>query len=122
MQVLEFLNVFLEIYTVGCAFILIFLIGQIVILMYRIDREMLKAKLFLNEAVLERTWMYISIAGAAFALNVVIKFVVNLTVWGAGLGKYYLYEITQIIFLASFIVAVHSWYVFINSFSRPKKQ
>lgn len=121
MQIIEFLNIFLEIYTVGCAFILIFLIGQIVLMMYKIDREMLRAKLFLNEAVLERTWMYISIAGAAFALNVVVKFVVNLTAWGASLGNYYLYEITQIIFLASFIIAVHSWYVFIGSFSRLKK-
>jgi hypothetical protein len=74
MQLSDFVLVFFQIYTIGAAFILIFLIGQILYMMHRVDKDLLKAKLFLNEAVMQRTWMYISISGAAFALNTFVKF------------------------------------------------
>ncbi len=116
MQILEFLKVFFEVYSLGAAFIIIFLIGQILYMMHRVDKDLLKAKLFLNEAVMNRTWTYISIAGASFALNTFIKFAERFTVWGASLSPYRLFELTQFIFLVSFILAVYSWYVFIGSF------
>ncbi len=116
MQLTEFFKIFLEVYTAGAAFVLIFLIGQIIYMMHRVDKSLFKAKLFLNESIMQRTWTFISIAGAAFAVNTLIKFTVTITAWGKALENFYLFEITQFIFIISFIMAVYNWYVFIGSF------
>lgn len=116
MYTMSFIETFIEIYNAGSAFIIIFLIGQILFMMRRADKDLLKAKLFLNDAVLQRTWLYLSIAGAAFALNTLIKFAVRFTTAGEVLNVFYLVELTQLIFLIAFITAVHNWYAFISSF------
>ncbi|MFZ2410906.1 MAG: hypothetical protein WAW23_04990 [Candidatus Methanoperedens sp.] len=116
MLISEFFQVFLEVYTAGAAFVLIFLIGQILYMMHKVDRTLLKAKLFLHEEVMQRTWMFISIAGASFAVNTLVKFTVTLTNWGAVLESFYLFELTQFLFLIAFILAVYNWYVFIGAF------
>ncbi len=118
----EFIRDFIELYNAVAAFIIILLIGYIILMMHKIDRGLLKARLFLNEEVMQRTWMYISIAGASFALNALIKFVITFTVLGDILNSFYLVEVTQFIFLLSFILAVYNWYVFINSFAGIKMQ
>lgn len=116
MDTLEFMGVFLEIYNAGTAFIIIILIGQILFMMHRVDKDLLKAKLFLNEEVMQRTWLYLSIAGASFATNSFIKFAERFTASGDAIKAYYLLELTQIVFIISFILAVYNWYVFIGSF------
>lgn len=120
MVTMSFLETFMEIYNAGAAFIIIFLIGQILFMMRKVDKDLLKARLFLNDVVLQRTWMYISIAGASFALNTLIKFTVWFTTTGHFLKTFYIIEITQIIFLISFILAVYNWYMFIGSFVRGR--
>jgi hypothetical protein len=112
------IDTFIEIYNAGAAFIIIFLIGQILFMMRKVDKDLLKARLFLNESVMERTWMYISIAGASFALNALIKFAVAFTHLGETLKGFYLVEFTQVIFLIAFIIAVYNWYIFIGSFRK----
>lgn len=120
MYTMSFIETFIEIYNAGSAFIIIFLIGQILFMMRRADKDLMKAKLFLNDAVLQRTWLYLSIAGAAFALNTLIKFVVRFTTAGDVLNVYYMVELTQLIFLIAFILAVSNWYGFISSFVSKK--
>ncbi len=117
MEIMYFVQGFFEVYTIGAAFILIFLIGQIIYMMHRVDKDLLKAKLFLNEGVMQKTWMYISVAGAAFALNALVKFA-TMTDWGAVLGQVHLYDLTLLVFLVAFILAVYNWYVFVGSFVR----
>jgi hypothetical protein len=119
-----FIETFIEIYNAGAAFIIIFLIGQILFMMRKVDKDLLKARLFLNEAIMQRTWIYISIAGAAFAVNTLIKFVVRFayaeeTTKGI-ISNLYFIEFTQFIFLISFILAVYNWYIFIGSFVRNR--
>ncbi len=106
----------MEVYNAGAAFVIIVLIGQILFMMQRVNKDILKARLFLNDEVMHRTWTYISIAGASFALNTLIKFVVRFTALGETLDTFYLVELTQAIFIIAFILAVYSWYVFIGSF------
>lgn len=120
MYTMSFIETFIEIYNAGSAFIIIFLIGQILFMMRRADKDLMKAKLFLNDAVLQRTWLYLSIAGAAFALNTLIKFVVRFTTAGDVLNVFYMVELTQLIFLIAFILAVSNWYGFISSFVSKK--
>ncbi len=117
---MNFIDTFIEIYNAGAAFIIIFLIGQILFMMRKVDKDLLKARLFLNESVMQRTWTYISVAGAAFALNTLIKFIVRFTTTGEALSPFYIVELTQLIFLIAFILAVYNWYVFIGTFVRNK--
>lgn len=117
---MNFIETFIEIYNAGAAFIIIFLIGQILFMMRKVDKDLLKARLFLNESIMQRTWIYISVAGASFALNTLIKFIVRFTTTGEVLSPFYLVEFTQLIFLIAFILAVYNWYIFIGSFVRSK--
>ncbi len=118
MQNTLFTTVFVEMFNTIAASILVFLIGHILISMHRVDRDLLKAKLYLDEPMTERTWMYISIAGAAFALNSLFRLVVNFTASGGMLNAFYLVEVTQLIFIGFFIITVYNWYLFIGSFTK----
>jgi hypothetical protein len=89
-------------------------------MMRKVDKDLLKARLFLNEEIMQRTWIYISVAGASFALNTLVKFVIRFTTSGDALETFYLVEFTQFIFLVSFILAVYNWYIFIGSFVNTK--
>lgn len=118
MQVADFIQIFVDVYNAGAALIIVFLIGHIIFMMHRVDKTMLRAKLFLDEAATERTWMYISIAGASFALNSLLKFVISFTFLGGILNAFYVLELTQLLFIVSFVLAVYNWYIFIGSFNR----
>ena len=120
MLAISFMDAFMEIYNAGAAFILIFLIGQILFMMRKVDRTLLKARVFLDDSVMQWTWIYISIAGASFALNTLVKFMIWFTRSGEILKGLYLAELTQIIFLVAFILAVYNWYVFIGRFANHK--
>ena len=120
MPVMNYMEVFIEIYNVIAALIIIFLIGQILFMMRKVDMDLFKARLFLNEAILRNTWMFISIAGASFALNSLIKFITILAQKGEILRTFYTIELTQVIFLISFILAIYNWYVFIGGFVRSE--
>jgi hypothetical protein len=111
-----FIEAFMEIYNAIAALIIIFFIGQILFLMGKVDKDLLKARLFLNEDVMQKTWVYISIAGASFALNALIKFVIRLSDAGDIPQMNFLLESSQFIFLLSFILAVYNWYVFVSGF------
>ncbi len=117
-HIIKFATVFIEMFNVITASILVFLIGHILISMRRVDKDLLKAKLFLAEPVTERTWIYISMAGAAFALNSLFRLVINFTASGDILNAFYLVEVTQLIFIGFFIIAVYNWYLFIGSFTK----
>lgn len=116
----DYVRIFVEIYNAGAASILVFLIGEILIMMRRVDKAVLKARIFLSDEILQRTWTYISIAGAAFAIHSLVRFLeqvflVTISFYGVPL---YLYDITQIIFIIAFLLAVYQWYLFIGSISK----
>jgi hypothetical protein len=117
----DFVELFMIIYNAGAAFILIFMIGQILFMMRKVDKDLLKARIFLNDEILQKTWIYISIAGASFALNNVFKFVIMFTPRGEFLNTFQLPYLTQLVFIVAFILAVYNWYGFIGSFVNTKK-
>ncbi|VVB85538.1 Uncharacterised protein [uncultured archaeon] len=113
-----FIEIIIEVYNTIAALIIIFFIGHILFLMSKVDKDLLKARLFLNEAVMQKTWVYISIAGASFALNALIKSAIRLSDTGDIPLMNFLVESSQFIFLVSFILAVYNWYVFVSGFVR----
>jgi hypothetical protein len=117
---MDFIGTFMVIYNAGAAFVLIFMIGQILIMMHKVDKELFRARLFLNNSIIHKTWVYISIAGASFAINNVFKFIINFTSEGYSLDAYHMADLAQLVFLISFILAVQNWYAFIGSFTAKK--
>ncbi len=120
MPMIEFIETFMEIYNACAAFLIIFLIGHTIFVMQKVDRDLLKARLFLDDAVTQRTWIYISIAGASYSVNIFIKFIVSFTTIGGLLETYYIVDFTQLIFLIAFFLTVYNWYIFINTFRKSK--
>jgi len=51
----DFVDIFMVIYNAGAAFILIFMIGQILFMMRKVDKDLLKARIFLNDGILQKT-------------------------------------------------------------------
>ncbi len=117
MLIVSFAEAFVELFSVGATFVLIFLIGQIFFMMRKVNGDLLKARLFLSENVIQKIWIYFLTAGAAIALSVLVKFIIRFTTIGEMFSRFYLAELSQIIFLAAFIFAVYSWYIFIRSFA-----
>ncbi len=115
MNTMYFIEAFVEIYNVEASVILIFFCGLAVLKLRKLNRNLLRARLFLNNAILEKTWTYISIGIAFLAFNALIKFVSRFSAIGDILNNYYIVELTQMIFLTTFSLAVYSCYLFINS-------
>ncbi len=112
---MDFIETFVEIYNVEASIVLIFFCGLVVLKLRKLSRDLLRARLFLNNAILEKTWMYISIGLVFLALNALIKFMGRFSAIGDVLNNDYTIELTQIIFLTAFSLAVYSCYLFINS-------
>ena len=111
---LKFFEAFVELFNINASLMIIILCAHVLLKSSKLDRGLLKARLFLNNNVLQQMWISISIAGAAFALNSLLKLVgMNLTIKDI-IHNYYLVEFSQMIFLLSFIYAVFIWYQFIN--------
>ncbi len=112
-QELEFFKTFLELFNVNAAFVIFFLCAHIILKMNKLDRSMVKARLFLNDTVLHQVWTSLSISGAAFTLNTMLKLaglylpVINI------IHEYYLLEMTQFIFVMAFFYAILNWNMFL---------
>lgn len=119
---INFMQVFIEINNAIAAVFLIYLIGNLLFMMRNVDRNLLKARLFLNESVLFRTWIYISISGASFALHSFLDIIGIFIHKGEIINTFHILEISEFIFIVSFILAIYNWYIFIGNFSKGKKK
>ncbi|VVB89434.1 Uncharacterised protein [uncultured archaeon] len=110
----QFIEVFTEIFKVIASVAIIFFCGLVLLLTRKLDRDLLRARLFLKDNMMRQTWIYISIAGASFSFNVMIGFAGFFNAINDILTGYHIVELNQIIFLTAFVFAVHSWYLFIS--------
>ncbi len=107
---MDYVTTFTWLYSIGVAFITLFLITQILLISRKVESDIVRARLFLNTELINDTWKYISIAGATFAINAVAGF----AKFNMGMQTYYLWEITEAIFFAAFIAMIYQWYQFIG--------
>ena len=77
-------------------------------MIHKANKDFSNTDLFLDRTVLERTWIYISVAGAGFALNILIKFMIWFRIAGDVSYINYFAEMTQVVFLIAFIMAVYN--------------
>jgi len=110
----QFIEVFMEIFKVIASVAIIFFCGLVLLMTHKLDKDLLRARLFLKDTMMWRTWICISIAGASFAFNVLFNFANSFNAIGDLLSGYYIVELNQFIFLTAFVYAVHSWYLFIS--------
>ncbi len=115
---MDYVSTFIWLYNIGAAFIILFLIFQILLISRKLDTDMIRARLFLNMDILAETWKYISIAAASFAVNAIAGFLR----FNANIKFYYVWEISEIIFLGAFIAMIYQWYQFVGGLMlRDKK-
>ncbi len=110
MNQMDYITIFIWLYNIGAAFITLFLIIQILLMSRKLKSDVIRARLFLNTELINKTWTYISIAGASFAINAVAGF----AKFSMGIQTYYLWEISEAIFFAAFIAMIYQWYQFIG--------
>ena len=114
MPELNFFVAFVELFNINASLMILILCAHVILRTNKLDRGFLKARLFLNTNVLQQMWISMSIAGAAFAINSLLKLVgVHITIKEI-IYNYHLIEFSQMIFFISFIYAVIIWYQFIN--------
>lgn len=113
----EWFELFIEIYNMGAALVMLFMITHILVMLRKINKNLLKARMFLGEDVLHDTWLYASIASASFALHSIISILVLIT----DFGMVVIYQVTEIIFIMSFVIMIYQWYVFIRSLQTGNK-
>ncbi len=117
---LGFFDAFVELFNMNAALVIIILCIHVVFRIHKMDRRLLKARLFLNEDVLQQMWTSISIAGAAFALNTLLKLVgLHLPIRDI-IFEYYFIELSQFIFMTAFIYAIFQWYMLLTA-SHPEE-
>ncbi|MFQ6050715.1 MAG: hypothetical protein ACE5K4_03390 [Candidatus Hydrothermarchaeota archaeon] len=75
-----------------------------------LDPDMLKAKAFLKAGFLSKTWSYIFLIGVIFVLHETIGTFKELFHF----ETYYLYELSESIFIILFIVLLKNWYELIK--------
>ena len=102
-----FIETFQAIFKVNAAVSIIFWCGMNVVRTYSLDKDMLKAKIFLNFDFIQKTWLSIAIAGLAIATNALVQLG-----WFNSMAG--ITELTYIVFLMAFIHAVYSWYVLVS--------
>ena len=115
------LMLFFEAYNIGAAFIVIFLIGQILVMVGRTDEKLLKARIFLSEGTLQDTWLYISIAGAGLGVHVLSSFLRNMGINFFEVVGDYVYGISEIIFLTAFIIVLYQWFKLLEDVKKQQK-
>lgn len=117
MYAVEWIEAFVEIYKIEAAVPLFLFCALALLKIHKMDRDLLRARFFLNNAIMHRTWIFILIGMAFLALNVLVRFVEILGsyyIMENTLSNYILIELTQIVFLTAFSLAAYNCYLFIN--------
>jgi len=118
MYTANWIEAFVEIYTIEAAIPLIFF-GLLVLLKIRkMDRDLLRARFFLNNVIMHRIWIFMLIGMTFLALNALVNFLGFLgrySVIEDTLSNFYIIELIQIIFLTAFSLAAYNCHLFIST-------
>jgi len=116
------ITMFFEIYNIGAAFIIVFLIGQILLMARRTDEKLLKARIFLSEKNIHDAWLFMSIAGAGLAVHVLSSFLSNMRIYKSEFFSGFLFGISEVFFLTAFIVVLYQWFQLLEEAKRPRNE
>jgi hypothetical protein len=118
MYTADWIEAFVEIYKMEAAVPLIIFCVLALLKIRKMNRDLLRARLFLNNAIMHRAWIFILIGMTSLALNALVNFVGFLgrySVIEDTLSNYNIIELTQIVFLTAFSLAMYNCNLFIST-------
>ena len=97
------------------AFIGLYFVLKIWLVWKRIDMNVLKARVFLDDRFLMRNWTYIFIAGAFIALIKVLQLLSLSGVWIEGTGEEIILDLMGLAVVVLLVLLVSHWYKLVYS-------
>ena len=115
------LNIILVGASVATALAGLFFVLKIWMVWKRVDKEVLKARVFLNHDFLEKNWIYVFMAGAFIAVRRVIQ-LQELLGFSVNSGWVtYLYDLVGVIVTVLLVMLAYYWYRLVYS-TLPRPQ
>lgn len=109
------INVILVTCSVIVAFIGLYFVVKIWLVWKRVDMNVLKARVFLDDRFLARNWMYIFIAGAFTALMRVLQLLSLSGVWIEGPGEAIISDLMGLAVVILLVLLASHWYKLVYS-------
>ncbi len=102
------------------AFIGLYFIIKIWIVWKRVDKELLRARVFLNNNFLMKNWIHVFFVGAFVTIRRIIELLDLLNFWGknedvTSLALVYLFNLTGLAVIILLVLLAHYWYKLIYS-------
>jgi hypothetical protein len=110
---MSFTEAFMELFNINAAIFILSCCGYILFKTRKMNLSILKARVFLNEAILNQTWIYMALAGISISLATIIKFLTMFTLINS-ISYFYVIGLIQIICLIAFILLIYSWSLFVK--------
>lgn len=116
-------DVILVICSVIVAFAGLYFVLKIWLVWKRVDMNVLKARVFLDNRFLMRNWLYIFIAGAFTALIRVLQLLSLSGVWIEGQRKAVIYDLMGLAVVVLLVLLAYHWYRLVYSaIGSPRKE
>ncbi len=115
------LNIILVSTSVIIALAGLFFVFKIWTVWKRVDREILKARVFLNRDFLEKNWIYVFLAGAFIAIRRVMQLLELLGFSVNSEWITYFYDLMGIIVIVLLVMLAYHWYRLVYS-TLPQSQ
>jgi len=96
----------LDLYYVGVAIIVLFFTLYSSVSFRRTGKKILKARIFLNDDILSKTWVYGAVIGTSFAIYEILSSPM------IACHLPYLCEMMKFVFLTALLVLIYEWYDF----------
>lgn len=109
------INVILVTCSVIFAFAGLYFVLKIWLVWKRVDMNVLKARVFLDDRFLVRNWMYIFIAGAFIALIRVLQLLSLSGVWIEGPGEAVILDLMGLAVIILLVLLASHWYKLVYS-------
>jgi hypothetical protein len=109
------INVILVASSVAVAFIGLFFVLKIWLVWKRVDRTVLKARVFLDEEFLVRNWIYIFIVGAFIVLRRILQLLVLLGIPIQTPEETILSDVTGLAVVTLLVLLSYHWYKLVYS-------
>jgi hypothetical protein len=109
------INVILVTCSVIVAFAGLYFVLKIWLVWKRVDMNVLKARVFLDDRFLVRNWMYIFIAGAFIALIRVLQLLSLSGVWIEGPGETVILDLMRLAVVILLVLLASHWYKLVYS-------
>ncbi|HEY9247203.1 MAG TPA: hypothetical protein VIO11_10190 [Candidatus Methanoperedens sp.] len=87
-----------------------------------VDKDLFKARVFLNNNFMLKNWMYIIFAGAFVAVRRIMEFLELLGIPVKKIGNFYLFDLIGFLVIFFLVLLAYRWYKLIYSTIPPHRK